>query len=173
MHLKKIKIRVSFHAGILRFVPEGLSRFGGHVIIGKSKKVKENFHEIDERSDYGIGTEPLCRKIGTWTDYIFSGIQTPFYARIQCREKVDGDLSCGGIRPTHDRQQADRTGQCALEKRVRRRNVGIGRYQKRSEKRIKRNEKAELGQFDCVLRPVLSFLFVLFYFEHVAHATTS
>ena len=57
---------------------------------------------------------------------------------------------------------------CALEKRVRRRNVGIGRYQKRSEKRIKRNEKAELGQFDCVLRPVLSFLFVLFYFEHVA-----
>ena len=39
---------MSFHVAILRFAPEGLSLFGGHVTIVKSNKVKESFHEIDK-----------------------------------------------------------------------------------------------------------------------------
>lgn len=70
---------MSFHVAILRFAPEGLSLFGGHVTIVKSNKVKESFHEIDKRSHYGTGTEPICHKIWPGSDHLLSGIQASLY----------------------------------------------------------------------------------------------
>ena len=80
---------MSFHVAILRFAPEGLSLFGGHVTIVKSNKVKESFHEIDKRSHYGTGTEPICHKIWPGSDHLLSGIQASFYVRISRREETD------------------------------------------------------------------------------------